>query len=54
VLSKCRPDWDITKPELKAAWKKVARNSFISTAKHTYKLSVNRIKSVSIHSLARS
>jgi hypothetical protein len=22
VLQRCRPDWDISKPELKAAWEK--------------------------------
>jgi peroxiredoxin len=28
VLQKCRPDWDITKPELKAAWERGEKNRF--------------------------
>jgi len=28
VLKKCRPDWDITNPELKAAWQKGEKNRF--------------------------
>src|SRR5271154_1138178 len=28
VLNKCRPDWDITNPELKAAWQKGEKNRF--------------------------
>jgi peroxiredoxin len=28
VLKKCRPDWDITKPELKAAWKEGRKELF--------------------------
>jgi peroxiredoxin len=28
VTKKCRPDWDITSPEMKAAWQKGDRNSF--------------------------
>jgi peroxiredoxin len=28
VLRKCRPDWDITNPELKAAWQKGEKNRF--------------------------
>jgi peroxiredoxin/uncharacterized protein YndB with AHSA1/START domain len=28
VLQKCRPDWDITKPELRAAWEKGDKNRF--------------------------
>ena len=28
VLKKCRPDWDITSPELKAAWKRGEKNRF--------------------------
>jgi len=28
VLKKCRPDWDITKPELKAAWERGEHNRF--------------------------
>ena len=44
VTKKCRPDWDITTPELKAACSKAARNSSIRTAKRTSKLSANRIR----------
>src|SRR5947209_4760428 len=28
VLKKCRPDWDITTPELKSAWEEGKRNRF--------------------------
>ena len=28
VLKKCRPDWDITSPELKAAWERGEKNRF--------------------------
>ena len=28
VLTKCRPDWDITSPELKAAWKGGEKDRF--------------------------
>jgi hypothetical protein len=28
VCKKCRPDWDITKPELKAAWQQGAKQQF--------------------------
>jgi hypothetical protein len=28
VLRKCRPDWDITSPELKAAWQRGERDRF--------------------------
>src|SRR6266705_689330 len=28
VLKKCRPDWDITRPELKAAWEQGQRDRF--------------------------
>ncbi len=28
VLKKCRPDWDITRPELKAAWERGEHNRF--------------------------
>ncbi|MFY9689686.1 MAG: redoxin domain-containing protein [Candidatus Acidiferrales bacterium] len=28
VLKKCRPDWDITDPELKAAWKRGEKDRF--------------------------
>jgi hypothetical protein len=28
VLKKCRPDWDITGPELKAAWEQGEQNRF--------------------------
>jgi hypothetical protein len=28
VLRKCRPDWDITTPELKAAWERGEHDGF--------------------------
>jgi peroxiredoxin len=28
ILMKCRPDWDITKPELREAWKRGDKSSF--------------------------
>ena len=28
VLQKCRPDWDITRPELRAAWERGEKNGF--------------------------
>ena len=28
VMQKCRPDWDITNPELKAAWEQGQKNGF--------------------------
>ena len=28
VTRKCRPDWDITTPEMKAAWKKERKELF--------------------------
>jgi len=28
VLKKCRPDWDITRPELKAAWERGEHDRF--------------------------
>ena len=30
VLKKCRPDWDITRPELKAAWERGEHDSLLS------------------------
>jgi hypothetical protein len=45
VTKKCRPDWDITTPELKAAWEQGRKELFYPTAKPTRKLSVNRTKS---------
>jgi peroxiredoxin len=44
VLKKCRPDWDITTPELKVAWQEAERNSSIPMAKRTSKHSVNKTK----------
>ena len=43
VTKKCRPDWDITTPELKRRGSKVTRNSSIRTGKPTPRLLVNRI-----------
>jgi peroxiredoxin len=33
VLQKCRPDWDITKPELKAAWERGEKDRFFPYGK---------------------
>jgi peroxiredoxin len=33
VLKKCRPDWDITSPELKAAWSRGEKNRFFPYGK---------------------
>jgi peroxiredoxin len=43
VTRKCRPDWDITTPELRAAWQQ--GRSSIRTAKRTSKHSMSRIGS---------
>ena len=43
VTKKCRPDWDITTPELKAAWQEGQRNSSTPMERRTPKRSVNRI-----------
>jgi hypothetical protein len=37
VLKKCRPDWDIPRPELKAAWERVNMIAFIPMARPTGK-----------------
>jgi peroxiredoxin len=36
VLKKCRPDWDITRPELKAAWEQGQRDRFYPYGGKTY------------------
>jgi hypothetical protein len=33
VLKKCRPDWDITRRELKARWKRGERDRFYAYGK---------------------
>jgi peroxiredoxin len=33
VMQKCRPDWDITKPELKAAWERGDKSQFFPYGK---------------------
>ena len=33
VLKKCRPDWDITSPDMKAAWERGERNLFFPYGK---------------------
>lgn len=43
VSRKCRPDWDITSPELKAAWKRGRKTAFIPTARATPKCSGSKI-----------
>jgi peroxiredoxin len=42
VTRKCRPDWDITAPELKAAWAEGRKTSSTPTAKPMSKPSLNR------------
>jgi hypothetical protein len=44
VTRKCRPDWDITRPNSKVGASKTARSSSIRTSKHKSRLSVNRIR----------
>jgi hypothetical protein len=36
ALKKCRPDWDITTPELKAAWEQGQRDRFYPYGGKTY------------------
>src|ERR1700675_3647309 len=36
VLKKCRPDWDISRPELKAAWEQGQRDRFYPYGGKTY------------------
>ena len=44
VTRKCRPDWDITTPELKAAWEQGRKDSSILTERPTPRRSANRIR----------
>ena len=43
VTKKCRPDWDITTPELKAAWQQGKKELFYPYGKTYVQLSMNRI-----------
>jgi hypothetical protein len=44
ITKKCRPDWDITTPELKAAWQKDRKELFYPYGKNVRpNFSVNRI-----------
>lgn len=45
VMQKYGPDWDITTPELKAAWQQGRKEIFFPYGKPTFKHSVNRIRS---------
>jgi peroxiredoxin len=38
VLQKCRPDWDITRPELRAAWERGDKSGFFPYGKSYAKL----------------
>jgi peroxiredoxin len=38
VLQKCRPDWDITAPELRAAWERGEKNRFYPYGKSVAKV----------------
>ncbi len=51
VNMKCRPDWDITRPELKRRGSKAARTFSIRTASGTSRLSATRISSEEIRKL---
>ena len=42
VLQKCRPDWDITHPELRAAWARGERQRFFPYAKRYAEVSAER------------
>ncbi len=44
VTKKCRPDWDITTPELKAAWKEGRKELFYPYGKTYTQTLANRIK----------
>ena len=46
VSRKCRPDWDITTPELKAAWQQGRKELFYPYGKTYVKLSANRIRTI--------
>ena len=38
VLQKCRPDWDITKPELRAAWERGEKTQFFPYGKKFFEV----------------
>jgi hypothetical protein len=42
VTKKCRPDWDITTPDLRAAWQQRRKELFYPYGKTTCKHSVNK------------
>ena len=42
VIKKCRPDWDITAPEMKAAWQQGRKELFYPYRKTFAKRSANR------------
>src|SRR5207249_954347 len=44
VAKKCRPDWDITTPELRSAWQQGPKTSSTPTAKPSSKPLANRIR----------
>jgi peroxiredoxin len=44
VTRRCRPDFDITVPEMKAAWQQGRKEVFFRTEKHLPKRSAKRIK----------
>jgi hypothetical protein len=46
-LKKCRPDWDITRPEMKTAWKQGRKELFYPYGKHSPKQYENRRSYVS-------
>ena len=44
VLKKCRPDWDITSPEMKAAWARGEKDRFYPYGKSLAKVFASRSK----------
>ena len=46
-IKKCRPDWDITTPEMKTAWKQGRKELFYPYGKHSPKQYENRRSYVS-------
>jgi len=44
VTNKCRPDWDITRPELRAAWQEGRKDLFYPYGKTMPRLLVSRIR----------
>ena len=54
VSKKCRPDWDITRPELKAAWERGERDRFYPYGKTTGSCFVSKSSAIGIRLLSES